>query len=60
MTGLALKVLKEYGFSTLVACSLLWYMNEMRKDASEERASHTVILVDQFSDLREKVGRCVK
>jgi hypothetical protein len=53
-------IMERYGFPTLVACALLWYMNEMRKESVEERAQHTVVLIDQLSDLREKVGKCVR
>jgi hypothetical protein len=48
----ALKILKEQGLPTLIALGLgylLW-------QASEERVNHTVLLIDQLSDLREKVA----
>ena len=56
MTDLALKVLKEYGFPTLVAAFLGAMLWQSGANAAEERASHTAILVDQLSDLREKVA----
>lgn len=55
MTDIALKILREYGFPTLVAAFLgylLW-------QAGEERVQMTALLIDQISDLRDKVGRCV-
>jgi hypothetical protein len=57
MAELVLKVLKEYGFPTLVAAflgALLW---QSGVSAADERATHTAILIDQLSDLREKVAR---
>ena len=56
MTDLALTVLKEYGFPTLVAAFLGAMLWQSGANAAEERASHTAILVDQLSDLREKVA----
>jgi hypothetical protein len=62
MIELAMKVMERYGFPTLVAGFLLWNMNEQRKEAVEERAQHTVVLIDQLADLRAKVavleGKC--
>ena len=62
MTDLALKILKEYGFPTLVAAFLGAMLWQSDANAAEERAAHTAILVDQLSDLREKVavleGKC--
>lgn len=57
MSELALKVLKEYGFPTLVAAFLGAMLWQSGVSATEERASHTAILIDQLSDLREKVAR---
>jgi hypothetical protein len=53
---LALKVLKEYGFPTLVAAFLGAMLWQSGASAAEERAAHTAVLVDQLSDLREKVA----
>jgi hypothetical protein len=64
MTDLALKILKEYGFPTLVAAFLGAMLWQSGVNSAEERASHTAILIDQLSDLREKVAaleaRCIK
>jgi hypothetical protein len=52
VTETALKILKEQGLPTLIALGLgylLW-------QASEERINHTALLIDQLSDLREKVA----
>jgi hypothetical protein len=35
-------------------------MNENQKAAAEERAQHSAIMIDQISDLREKMERCGK
>jgi hypothetical protein len=57
MPELALKILDRYGFPTLVAAFLGAMLWQSGANAAEERASHTAILVDQISDLREKVAR---
>jgi hypothetical protein len=57
MTELALKVLKEYGFPTLVAAFLGAMLWQQGSNAAEERAQHAALLIDQISDLREKVAR---
>jgi hypothetical protein len=57
MTELAYKVLKDYGFPTLVAAFLGAMLWQSGSNAAEERASHTAILIDQLSDLREKVAK---
>jgi hypothetical protein len=57
MTELATKILKEYGFPTLVAAFLGAMLWQSGANAAEERASHTAILIDQLSDLREKVAK---
>jgi hypothetical protein len=54
---LAFRVLKEYGFPTLVAAFLGAMLWQSGASAAEERAAHTAILIDQLSDLREKVAR---
>ena len=63
LAEMALKLLKDYGLPTLIAVGL-WYtldselkrnaaaLEAGRKEAAEERASHTVILIDQLSALR--------
>lgn len=57
MPELAFKILKDYGFPTLVAAflgALLW---QSGVNSAEERAAHTALLIDQISDLREKVAK---
>jgi hypothetical protein len=63
MAELAAKILKDYGFPTLVAAFLGAMLWQNGANSAEERASHTAILIDQLSDLREKVAtmeRCCK
>jgi hypothetical protein len=57
MTELAAKILKDYGFPTLVAAFLGAMLWQTGANSAEERASHTAVLIDQLSDLREKVSR---
>ena len=57
MSDLIYKALKDFGFPVVIALALLYFMNEQRKEAVEERAQHTAVLIDQLSDLREKVDR---
>ena len=47
-----MRVLKEYGFPTVVAIGLGLLLKQQMKDAAAERAEHTVILIDQLSALR--------
>ena len=47
-----MRVLKEYGFPTVVAIGLGLLLKQQMKDAATERAEHTVILIDQLSALR--------
>ena len=47
-----MKVLKEYGFPTLVAIGLGLLLRQQMADAAKERADHTFILVDQLSSMR--------
>ena len=56
MTELAAKILKDYGFPTLVAAFLGAMLWQSGVSAAEERASHTALMIDQISDLREKVA----
>jgi hypothetical protein len=64
----ALKVLKEYGLPTFFAVGigamLAWNIVAGSKEraaiaeqAAKERAEFTAIMVDQITDLREKVAR---
>ena len=48
--------LEKFGFPTLAALGLGYFLDRAMTAASEERA----IVVDQIADLREKVERCVK
>lgn len=57
MPELALKVLREFGLPTLVAVALGGLLVWTTMQASEERTSHTALLIDQVSDLREKVAK---
>jgi hypothetical protein len=57
MTETALKILEKFGLPTLVAVGLGGLLVYQTMGASEERAQHTVLLIDQISDLREKVAR---
>jgi hypothetical protein len=57
MTELAARILKEYGFPTLVAAFLGAMLWQSGANAAEERAQHAALLIDQISDLREKVAR---
>jgi hypothetical protein len=57
MTETALKILEKFGLPTLVAVGLGGLLVYQTMGASEERASHTALLIDQLSDLREKVAR---
>ena len=64
MTETALKILEKFGLPTLVAVGLGALLTYQTMQATEERASHTAVLIDQLSDLREKVakleGACAK
>jgi hypothetical protein len=57
MSELALKILDRYGLPTLAAAFLGAMLWQQGASAAEERAQHTVLLIDQISDLREKVAR---
>jgi hypothetical protein len=57
MTETALKVLEKFGLPTLVAVGLGGLLVYQTMGASEERTQHTALLIDQISDLREKVAR---
>jgi hypothetical protein len=57
MTELAAKILDKYGFPSLVAAALGALLWQSGANAAEERAQHAALLIDQISDLREKVAR---
>lgn len=60
MTDLALKVLDKYGLPTLIALGLGALLWQQMQAATEERAEHTVVLLDRLYDLQVKVERCAK
>lgn len=52
------KGIKDFGFPVVIALVLSYIVIQQQKEAQEERASHTVVLIDQISDLREKMEKC--
>jgi hypothetical protein len=60
MSDIALKILREFGLPTLLAVGLGALLAYTMQQSAEERASHTALLIDQISDLREKQERCCR
>lgn len=58
MGELVYKGIKDFGFPVVIALVLSYIVIQQQKEAKEERASHTVVLIDQISDLREKMEKC--
>jgi len=57
MMDLAKMLLKQYGILGLLVLGMSAFIWKLQSDATEERASHTALLIDQVSDLREKTER---
>jgi hypothetical protein len=68
MNKAIIQILEKFGLPTLfavgVGAMLAWTMVNSSKERaiiaqqqSEERATHTALMIDQISDLREKVAR---
>lgn len=57
MGELAVRVLREFGLPTLLAVALGALLAWTTVRQSDERVAYTGLLIDQISDLREKVAR---
>jgi hypothetical protein len=55
MGELGFRILKEYGFPTLVACTLGYWVHHLDQQATVERAAYTKLIYENVADLQADI-----